>query len=108
MPIDLPQPIADYFTADAEDRGSVDQCFTEAATVTDEANTYVGRTEIRRWKAEVSSKFSYVSEPFALEHDGDRFIVTSRVSGTFRGSPIDLRYGFVLDGDKIARLEIVP
>jgi hypothetical protein len=29
-----------------------------------------------------------------------------RVSGNFPGSPVELRYVFTLDGEKIARLEI--
>jgi hypothetical protein len=32
--------------------------------------------------------------------------VITRVTGEFPGSPIELRYRFTLDGDKIARLEI--
>jgi hypothetical protein len=32
--------------------------------------------------------------------------VTSHLVGDFPGSPVDLRYFFVLDGDKIASLEI--
>jgi hypothetical protein len=35
-------------------------------------------------------------------------VVTSQVSGTFPGSPIDLRYVFTVEGGKIAALEIVP
>jgi hypothetical protein len=33
-------------------------------------------------------------------------VVTAHVAGDFPGSPIDLRYAFVLAGDRIARLEI--
>jgi len=35
-------------------------------------------------------------------------VVTSRLTGNFPGSPVDLRYFFRLEGDKIASLEIVP
>ncbi|WNJ88527.1 hypothetical protein [Bosea sp. 685] len=47
-----------------------------------------------------------VREPFAIEQDEDRATVTSRVTGNFRGGPVDLRYSFVLETDKIASLEI--
>jgi len=30
------------------------------------------------------------------------------VTGDFPGSPVDLRYRFTVEGDKIARLEIAP
>jgi len=32
--------------------------------------------------------------------------VTARVTGDFPGSPVELRYGFTLEGASIARLEI--
>ena len=34
--------------------------------------------------------------------------MTSHLEGDFPGSPLDLRYFFTLDGDKIAALEIIP
>jgi hypothetical protein len=34
-------------------------------------------------------------------------VVTCHLAGNFPGSPIDLRYMFVLAGDKIASLDIV-
>lgn len=107
MSVTLPQPIAAYFVADRTERASIADCFTEGAVVKDEGKTHSGREAIRRWKAEASTKYAYVSEPFAVvEDDTERTIVTSRVTGNFPGSPVDLRYSFVLEGDKIARLEI--
>ena len=38
----------------------------------------------------------------------DQTTVTGRVTGDFPGSPVDLQYRFILEGDKIARLEIAP
>jgi hypothetical protein len=35
-------------------------------------------------------------------------VVTSRLTGNFPGSPLNLRFFFGLDGDKIASLEIIP
>jgi hypothetical protein len=107
MSITLPQPIAAYFAADSTERAGVAECFTEAAIVKDEGTTHVGRDAIGKWKTNSSTKYTYVSAPFAVAQDGDRTIVTSRVTGNFPGSPVDLRYGFVLEGDKIAQLEIV-
>lgn len=108
MPIDLPKPIAAYFTADRNrgDSDAIAHCFTEEAVVKDEGRTYVGRSAIAAWKAEASIKYNYTSEPIALEDAGDITIVTSHLVGDFPGSPIDLRYIFALDGDRIASLEI--
>jgi hypothetical protein len=35
-------------------------------------------------------------------------VVTSRLIGNFPGSPVDLRFFFELEGDKIASLEVIP
>jgi hypothetical protein len=106
MSITLPQPIAAYFAADSNERASVAECFTQTAVVKDEGKTHAGREAIRRWKTESSSKYTYVCEPFALTQDGERMIVTSHLTGNFPGSPVDLRYAFILEGEKIAGLEI--
>jgi ketosteroid isomerase-like protein len=106
MPIILPGPIAAYFAADQSDGDAVVLCFTEDATVVDERNTHRGRDAIRRWKADASAKFSYATDPFAVRQEGGQTVVTAHVAGDFPGSPIDLRYAFVLAGDRIARLEI--
>jgi hypothetical protein len=108
MPIELPKPIAAYFAADSKDGVAIARCFTEDAVVIDESRSHAGRDAIRRWKAEASAKYSYVSEPIAVASEGGRTIVTSRITGNFPGSPIDLRYAFVLDGKAISRLEIAP
>lgn len=108
MSIELPKPIAAYFAADRLGSEATARCFTEDATVIDEKRSHVGREAIARWKAQATTQYSYVCEPFAIEHDGEHIVVTSRVTGNFPGSPVDLRYSFVLEGDLIARLEIVP
>lgn len=108
MPLTLPPPIAAYFAADAADGTAVADCFTADAMVIDEKQTYQGRDAIARWKDEASAKFSYTVQPTALDPQGDRLIVTARVTGNFPGSPVDLHYAFNLVGDAIARLEIVP
>ena len=43
---------------------------------------------------------------FVFGLEGDKTIVTSRLTGNFPGSPIEVRFVFRLDGDKIASLEI--
>ena len=108
MSLDLPKPIASYFAADQEDGEAVARCFTADAVVKDEGHTYAGVAEIRRWKEATSAKFTYTSEPFALDRNDGQIIVTSRVTGNFPGSPIDLRFFFGLAGDRIASLEIIP
>jgi hypothetical protein len=108
MTLELPEPIAAYFAADKGDSEAVSRCFTENAVVKDEGHTYTGRAAIKKWKADVSTKYQYTNEPFACEQQDGRAVVTSRLAGNFPGSPVNLRFFFELEGNKIASLEITP
>ena len=104
--LNLPEPIAAYFEADKRGCDAVARCFTRQAVVKDEGRTHSGPEAIKAWKTAASAKYSYVAEPFALEQKDGRFIVTSRLTGNFPGSPVDLRYAFRLERGKIASLDI--
>lgn len=106
MPIHLPEPIDAYFAADRSDSDAVAGCFADNAVVKDEGHTYSGLAAIKQWKADSSRKYTYTSEPFACEDKDGKTIVTSRLTGNFPGSPVDLRYFFGLEGGRIASLEI--
>ena len=106
MSINLPKPIEAYFAADGGDGEAVARCFTENAVVKDEGHSYNGLAAIKQWKTDSSKKYTYTSAPFASEEKDGKTIVTSRVTGNFPGSPVDLRYCFALEGNKIASLEI--
>jgi hypothetical protein len=106
--LNLPQPIADYFAADKCDGEAVSHCFAENAVVKDEGHIYKGHAAIKQWKTDSSTKYEYTSEPLACEEKDGETVVTSHLVGNFPGSPVDLRYFFKLEGDKIASLEIIP
>ena len=106
--LSLPGPVAGYFTADAEGGAAVAGCFAADGVVIDENRTYQGHAAIARWKTLASERYRYASAPVAVEVQGDRLVVTARVTGDFPGSPADLRYAFTLSGNAIARLEIAP
>ena len=89
-----------------QDSAAVAQCFTENAVVTDESHTYRGRSAIEQWKEDASAKYNYTSEPLTSEERDGTTIVTSRLTGNFPGSPVNLRYFFQLEGEKIAVLRI--
>lgn len=109
MSIKLPDAIDAYFSADKKGNAqAIAEVFTQDAKVIDEGNTYTGRNAIRQWMANASTQYTYTVEPFDIAEDGQLTIVTSHLVGNFPGSPVDLRYFFVLRGDKIAGLEIVP
>lgn len=107
MTLDLPTPVASYFSADTSDSEAVAQCFTENAVVKDEGHTFKGRAAIRQWKADASAKYQYTCEPLVCERRDGQAIVTCRLTGNFPGSPVNLRFIFELEGDEIASLDIV-
>ncbi|HEY0662936.1 MAG TPA: nuclear transport factor 2 family protein [Lysobacter sp.] len=105
--LNLPEPIAAYFDADRQDGQAVARCFTRDGVVLDEGKTHSGLAAIEAWKNEASAKYSYTAEPHTLETKGRSYIVTSQVSGNFPGSPVDLRYTFILERGRISSLEVV-
>ena len=108
MTLDLPEPIAAYFTADKGDSETLSRCFTENAVVKDEGHTYKGRAAIKEWKTDASAKYEYTCEPLACEEKEAKTVVTCHLVGNFPGSPVDLGFFFKLEGAKIASLEIIP
>src|ERR1700681_4163157 len=101
----LPSPIKEYFSAARRDAEAVASFFTDSAVVIDESRTWIGRDGIREWKKSTTTKYRYTSEPIASEEKDGKIVVTSRLTGNFPGSPVELRYVFEIDGDKISSLE---
>ena len=107
MTIKLPKGIEAYFDANRD--GSPDAvaaAFTENGSVKDKGKTHKGREAIRKWMADESKQYTYTVKPFLIATENGKTQVTAHVVGTFPGSPIDLRFLFVLAGDKVAELEI--
>jgi hypothetical protein len=107
MSIQLPKSIDTYLVSEnTNDLEALAGCFIADAIVRDEGRTMGGLAAIKEWKIASKKKYQYTVEPIdAIEKDG-KTIVTVSVAGTFPGSPVNLRYVFGLDGDKIASLEI--
>lgn len=99
----LPLPVVRYLAARTP--AEVADCFAEDGIATDERRTHHGRAEIRAWREEVG-KISYRQDILTGTHDGDTATVTCRLTGDFKGSPVELDYRFELAGDLIARVEI--
>jgi hypothetical protein len=107
MTINLPKAIEAYFEADRT--GSPDgiaATFTENGIVKDKGKTHRGRDAIRAWMADEAQQYSYTVEPFLMTTESGKTQVTAHAVGDFPGSPIDLRFFFVLANDKVAELEI--
>jgi len=107
MTIKLPRAIEVYFDADRSgDPEVIADAFTENGIVKDKGEIHRGRDAIRRWMADESQQYDYTVEPFLIASEHGKTVVTANTVGAFPGSPIDLRFLFVLANDKVAELEI--
>jgi ketosteroid isomerase-like protein len=107
MPLDLKPPVSVYFEAsNAHDADAVAVLFGETALVHDESQDHRGRASIREWAQGTYDKYDIRLTPREASRDGEAMIVATGVAGTFPGSPIDLRFRFVMDGDRIQELRI--
>ena len=107
MPSELPPLIADYFAAsNAHDPDAVAALFAEDARVHDERQDHRGREAIRSWAEETFRQYGMAQTPRQARDEGGDTVVTTGVSGTFPGSPIELDFRFVVDGERIRELKI--
>ena len=107
MSIALPAPVAAYFAAEeAGDADALARCFAEDGVVRDEGGEFTGVTAIREWNAAARLKYHHTVEPLSARERDGQTIVIGRLSGDFPNSPLSLEHVFVLEGDKIATLEI--
>jgi ketosteroid isomerase-like protein len=108
METKLPEPLASYYAAvNVRDIERVLALFAETAIVEDEKEEHRGRAAIRTWMQGTAKKYGPIRvEPTALAETQDHAVVTSTVSGDFKGSPATLRYAFTLEHDRIVRLKI--
>lgn len=108
MTVKMPNAIEAYFKVDRN--GGPDElpsAFTANAVIRDAGETVVGHAAIRQWKIDYTHKYGVPhTEPFLVTTENGKTQVTAHVTGTFPGSPIDLRYIFVIAGEKISELEI--
>ena len=107
MSATLPEPLSVYFGA--KNRHDIDAMlapFSADAVVKDEGRERVGLAAIREWMEETTRKYRDTVEVTDVAEADGRTIVTGLVSGTFPGSPAQLRFAFTLEDGKIVRLEI--
>jgi hypothetical protein len=107
MNIELPHAVELYLQADAgTDENVFYQCFAADAEVHDEGRTIRGLDAIKAWKREAKQKYQYQVEPLSASQDGDKVVMSARLTGNFPGSPVVLTYTFVLKDDRITVLDI--
>ena len=103
---ELPPAIAAFFQAhNTGHTYDFNKLFTADALVSDEDHQYRGPA-IKTWIDEAIAKYHPNAVITDLTQSGDQTIATAQVSGTFPGSPIQLRYTFTLQEGLIATLTI--
>jgi hypothetical protein len=102
----LPSVIAAFFHAhNTGETDDFNQLFTPDALVTDEAHEYQGAA-IKAWIDAAIAKYRPVADVTDLAEVGEQTIATAQVSGSFPGSPAQIRYQFTLKSGKISALAI--
>jgi ketosteroid isomerase-like protein len=103
----LPEVLSTYFHAASA--GRIDQacaCFASDAVVHDEGRDHFGASAIRGWIEETTLKYQPRMEVTRIEESDERILATAIVSGSFPGSPVELRFAFTLRNGKICNLAI--
>jgi ketosteroid isomerase-like protein len=107
MPARLPEPLAAYYAAqNTHDIDAMIAAFAEGAVVKDEGKEHHGVKAVREWMEETTRKYRVTVEVADVAEAAGNTLVTGLVSGNFKGSPVGLRYTFILDRQKISRLDI--
>jgi hypothetical protein len=102
----LPPVIAAFFHAhNTGETANFNQLFTGDAVVTDEAHEYRGAA-IKAWIDRAIVKYKPVADVTDLTEVSEQTIATAQVTGSFPGSPAQIRYKFTLKNGKIAALAI--
>lgn len=104
--MELPTIISDLLKAQANfNSADYAHCFSPAAIVYDEGETHQGKKEIQAWNEKTNKKYSTQLEPIGFS-TGNVHILTTKLSGTFEGSPIILKFHFELKNELIESLRI--
>jgi len=100
----LPPPITQFFKAfNLHDADAVVARFASDAVVADEGRKYRG-AKIRTWIDKVNADYQPKAKTISAVRAANKHVVTAQVSGSFPGSPIQLRYHFTLKKGKITAL----
>lgn len=106
---ELPAAITGFFQA--HNSGKTDaflDLFTADAVVADESHEHRGNA-IRTWMDHGIAQYHPLhAEVTSLVPGGTQTTAIARVSGSFPGSPVELRYQFSLRDGRIAALSIGP
>jgi uncharacterized protein (TIGR02246 family) len=67
-------------------------CFAENATVLDEGKILAGRKAIGAWFTKTKNKYQQQTQPISFSKNGNEILLKAKISGSFEGSPVELKY----------------
>jgi ketosteroid isomerase-like protein len=104
----IPDVITRYYAAaTGGDLDTMIGLFSADAHVRDEGHDYHGVAEIRTWREDLASRFTYTTEITKAERTGDReYLVSTHLEGDFPGGVVDLDQRFTLADGLISDLSI--
>ena len=104
----LPTTIRTYLEAqEARDADAALAVLSPAAVISDVGESFSGADGLRRFVTEAGAEFTVTTEITDVRRDGETWVVSHHLEGDFPGGTADLDYRFVLDGERIARIDIV-
>lgn len=105
--MELPKIVARFIeTQNNLDSKAYVACFTDAAIVHDEGKTHKGKAEILQWIEHANAAYQSFMKPLQYEQSGTNGVLTAEVSGTFPGSPAELKFHLGLKDDLIDSLKV--
>jgi ketosteroid isomerase-like protein len=103
----LPAIITELVNAqNTQDSASYADCFTSDATVFDEGHDHQGKEEMKTWIESANEKYQALLEPIEYSESEGKAVLTAKISGTFPGSPIVLKYNMEIVQGLISSLKI--
>jgi hypothetical protein len=104
----LPTTIRSFIEAHAaRDADAALALLAPGAVITDVGESFSGDDALRRFVSEAGAEFTYTDEITDVALDGETWVVGHHLEGDFPGGVADLDYRFALEGERIARLDIV-
>jgi len=104
----LPTTIRAFIEAhEARDADAALALLTPGAVISDVGESFTGEDSLRRFVSEAGAEFTYTDEITTVTLEGEIWVVGHHLEGDFPGGVADLDYRFSLEGEQIARLDIV-
>jgi hypothetical protein len=104
----LPAVITELVTAqNSQNSAAYADCFTTDAIVFDEGHNHQGKEEIKTWIESSTEKYQTVMEPLEYSESNNKGVLSAKISGTFEGSPLVLKYNLEFADKLIRSLKII-